>query len=214
MASGTSLISGIWTAVDLVERFGAIPLDRVLNSPPPGTATEQNVLDVHHREKRLCELIEGVLLEKTVGNYESFLAGILVEVIGGFVRKNHLGVVLPPDGMMRLAPGLIRIPDVSFISWSRLPGKTLPTEEIWNLAPDLAIEVISKSNTRQEMARKLQDYFSTGVLEVWYVYPSSQEVRVYTTPDNFTTLGRRQTLDSGAVLPGFQMNLSELFGEP
>ena len=55
-----------WTAVDLVERFGAIPLSRIVQNPAPGTATEQDVIDLDEHEDRLCELIDGTLVEKTV----------------------------------------------------------------------------------------------------------------------------------------------------
>ena len=168
----------------------------------------RDVIEIHDRENRLCELLDGTLLEKTVGNYESYLAGVLIQLLGDFVRQNGLGIVMPPDGMMRLAPGLVRLPDVSFISWERLPGRKIPHEEIWDLAPDLAVEVISRGNTRQEMARKLADYFAAGVRLVWYVYPAACEVQVYEAPDKCVTLGREETLDGGQVLPGFRLSLA------
>jgi Uma2 family endonuclease len=207
-------IPAVWTAVDLVERLGAIPLVRVLTNPPPGSATERDVIEVHDRENRLCELIDGTLLEKTAGNYESYLAGVLIQLLGAFVQQNGLGIIMPPDGMMRLAPGLVRLPDVSFISWERLPGRKIPHKEIWDLAPDLAIEVISRGNTRQEMARKLTDYFSAGVRLVWYVYPAACEVQAYESPDKCVTLSAEGTLDGGQVLLGFQLPLSTLFAQP
>jgi Uma2 family endonuclease len=153
-------------------------------------------------------------LEKTVGNYESYLAGILIQLLGNFVQQNGLGIVMPPDGMMRLAPGLVRLPDVSFISWDRLPGRRIPRKEIWDLAPDLAVEVISRSNTRQEMARKLTDYFAAGVRLVWYVYPDRCEVEVYEAADKCVTVKAQDTLDGGQVLPGFRLPLATLFTQP
>jgi Uma2 family endonuclease len=207
-------IPGVWTAVDLVERLGAIALHRVRTVPPPGSATERDVIEIHDRENRLYELLDGTLLEKTVGNYESYLAGILIQLLGNFVQQNGLGIVMPPNGMMRLAPGLVRLPDMSFISWERLPGRRIPHKEIWDLAPDLAVEVISRGNTRQEMARKLADYFSAGVRLVWYVYPAACEVQVYESPDKCITLAAEETLDGGRVLPGFRLPLSTLFAQP
>jgi Uma2 family endonuclease len=204
----------VWTAVDLVERLGAIPLDRVRTNPPPGSATERDVIEIHDRENRLCELLDGTLLEKTMGSFESYLALYLGHLLTTFVAEHRLGIVLGADGMLRLAPGLVRIPDVSFVSWDHLPGRTFPREEIWQLAPDLAVEVISRSNTRQEMARKLADYFTAGVRLVWYVYPAACEVQVYEAPDKCVTLGVEATLDGGAVLPGFLLPLSTLFAQP
>ena len=73
MSHATDTTATAWTAVDLVERFGAIPLNRVVQNPPPGTATEQDVIDLDDHEDRLCELVDGTLVEKTVGAYESYL---------------------------------------------------------------------------------------------------------------------------------------------
>jgi Uma2 family endonuclease len=88
------------------------------------------------------------------------------------------------------------------------------TKEIWDWAPDLAVEVVSKGNTRQEMARKLTDYFSAGVRLVWYVYPAACEVQVYEAPDKCVMLTAQDTLDGGTVLPGFRLSLSTLFAQP
>lgn len=214
MATAAQLSTGVWTAVDLVERFGPIPLDRVRTNPSPGSATEQDVIDIHDHENRLCELLDGTLLEKTMGSFESYLGVVVCQMLGQFVRDNDLGIVLGADGMVRLARGLVRIPDVSFISWQRLPGRVFPREDIWTLAPDLAVEIISRHNTREEMERKLLDYFAAGVRLVWYVYPATREVRVYASPEKYVTLGVQDALDGGDVLPGFQLPLATLFAQP
>ncbi len=74
-----------WTTDDLARRFGAMPLSRIRFSPSPGTATEADVIEIHDRENRPCELVDGVLVEKTVGTYESYLAVRIVRLIGNFV---------------------------------------------------------------------------------------------------------------------------------
>ena len=203
-----------WTAADLVARFGAVPLHRIRYQPAPGTATERDVIEIHDHEDRLYELIDGVLVEKTVGYYESYLALLLGRLLGNHVAQKCLGILAGPDGMMRLAPGLVRIPDLSFISWDRLPERKVPREPISDLAPDLAVEVISKSNTPEEMRQKLLDYFAAGVRLVWYVYPEPREVHVFTTPEQSTVFSEDQTLDGGDVLPGFRLSLREYFAEP
>jgi len=215
MAYAIASAPGAWTAADLVERFGAIPLSRIRNDPPPGTAREDDVVEIHDREDRLCELVDGVLVEKTVGTYESYLAVLLVRMIGNFVDQNNLGIVLGADGMMRLAPGLVRIPDASFISWDRLPDGKIPREALWNLAPNLAVEVISKGNTVEEMQRKLQDYFAAGVQLVWYVYPATRQVHVFrSVGEGPVELSEPETLGGGDLLPGFSLPLERLFAEP
>lgn len=205
---------GDWTAADLVQRFGPIPLHRVRSEPPPGQAREDDVLRIHAREGRLCELVDKTLVEKTVGTFESYLAVALASLLHKFVTDNHLGIVLGADGMMRFAPGLIRIPDVSFISWSRMPAGGLEQQPIADIIPNLAIEVISQSNTREEMDRKLNEYFQFGVEVVWYIYPQSQEVVVYTSSSQSTTLREPQSLDGGAVLPGLELSITDIFAKP
>ena len=115
--------------------------------------------------------------------------------------------------MLRLAPGLVRIPDVSFVSWDQLPKRRVPRVAIADLAPDLAVEVISPSNTAREMERKLQDFLAAGVQLVWYVYPEPQEIHVYTA-ERHDVLTIEQELSGGDVLPGFVLPLRQLFEEP
>ena len=200
------------TVADLLERFGPMPDGRIRTDPPPGTATEQDVIDIEARESRLCELVDGVLVEKTVGYYESCLAVRLIMLIGAFVEQRRLGVVAGEAGMIRLSAGLVRIPDVSFVSWGRLPGRRVPRVAIADLAPDLAVEVISPSNTAREMERKLQDYLAAGVRLVWYVYPRPQEVHVHTA-ERHDVLTLDRELSGGDVLPGFVLPLRQLFEE-
>ena len=111
------------------------------------------------RENRLCELVDGTLVEKAVGFEEGRLALRLGRLIDAYVDENDLGVCVGADGMMRIAPGLVRIPDVSFIAWESLPGRESPQEPIPDLAPDLAVEVLSEGNTKGEMARKVRRVF-------------------------------------------------------
>ena len=200
------------TAADLLERFGPMPDGRIRTNPPPGTATEQDVIDIEARESRLCELVDGVLVEKTVGIYESYLALRMGHLLTTFVERYGLGMVVGADGMMRLAAGLVRIPDVSFISWDQLPERRVPRVPIADLAPDLAVEVISPSNTAREMERKLQDFLAAGVRLVWYVHPGPQEIRVHTA-ERHDVLTIDQELTGGDVLPGFVLPLRQLFEE-
>src|SRR5262245_11729113 len=96
-----------WKTIrDLVEQLGDIPLDRSRMNPPPGRATEDDVIEVARREKCYCELIDGVLVEKTMGLQESFLAIALADFLRAFVIPRNLGMVSGADGLIRLFPGL------------------------------------------------------------------------------------------------------------
>lgn len=212
-AMTTAIETSVWTAVDLAERFGPIPLDRIVSPPAPGLATEEDAIELTERKIRLCELVDGILVEKVMGAFESLLAIEIARLIGNFVRPRKLGVVLGEAGLLRLAPGLIRMPDVAFLSSEKFPGGRLPRESAWSLAPDLAIEVLSKGNTAKEMAEKLRDYFAAGSRLVWFVDPQKRQVEVFTGPDISHIVTHGQLLGGGDVLPGFELNLKELFAE-
>ena len=197
----------------LLDRIGGIAAERVWSFPAPGTATEEDLLHAYDHEGRLCELVDGILVEKAMGFRESLLAGALIEALRSFARRRNLGLVTAPDGMMRLAAGLVRVPDVAFISWDRLPERRVPAMPIPDLVPDLAVELLSAGNTPGEMARKRREYFAAGVRLVWLVDPEARTIAVYTGPRNPTLLRHGDTLSGGAVLPGFSLSLKDLFDE-
>jgi len=199
------------TIADLLKRLGNIPARRVRLHPTPGTATEKDLLEVLDHENRPCELVDGTLVEKAMGYEESEIAGTILIEVKSFVRPRKLGIVTGADGTIKLFAGLVRIPDVAFASWNCFPDRKRPKTPIPQIAPDLAVEVLSKSNTKPEMERKLGEYFKAGVKLVWLVDPKTKTVRVYTAVDQFVRLKEDQTLDGGDVLPGFSVPVAELF---
>jgi len=203
-----------WTIGDLYRRFGPIPFERIRQNPAPGTGTVEDVVRLNDHEDRLYELVDGILVEKTVGFEESCIGMRIGRLLGNFVDPRDLGVIAGADGTILLDIDLVRIPDVSFVSLGRLPGGKLPDQPVPALVPDLVVEVISPSNTPKEMDEKLQEYFEKGVRLVWYVRPRSRVVDVYTAPDHFTRLTASMRLDGGDVLPGFSVQVGELFEMP
>ena len=202
------------TLGDLLERLGDISPSRVLLQPPPGSATVQDVVQVRDRDRWLCELVDGTLVEKPAGYAESMLAVAIVGYLRSVVLPRNLGLVTGESGMMQLFAGLVRIPDVAYASWARIPGGRVPAEPVPHLAPDLAVEVLSESNTSREMARKRTEYFRAAVRLVWEVDPRARTVAVYVRDDApIAVLTEDQTLDGGDVLPGFTLPLRELFAE-
>jgi Uma2 family endonuclease len=196
---------------DLLKRLGDIPLHRIRLRPAPGTATEDDVVRIEARENRLCELVEGTLVEKAVGAKESYLCWFLGGELKIYLGQNNIGIGLTADGMLRLAPGLVRIPDLSFIPWDKLPGRLLPAKPVPNLAPDLAVEILSEGNTKAEMDRKVGEYFDAGVRLVWLIDPKTRSARVYSSRRRSVLVREDQSLDGGEVLPGFSVALAELF---
>lgn len=209
----TSLTTGpqTQTVADLLRELGDIPPERV--RPPIGTARVQDVIDIAAREKRLCELVEGTLVEKVAGFRESVLAVALISVLNELVRRQNLGLVTGESGTMQIFGGLVRIPDVAYVSWDRTPDGRVPQDPAPELVPDLAVEVLSESNTPGEMRRKRREYFEAGVRLVWEIDPRTRTAAVYTDPERQETLSKDQAPDGGDVLPGFTLPLRDLFAE-
>ena len=149
------------TLADVLQQLGGISPRRIRFHPAPGTATEEDVIKIHDRERRLFELIDGVLVEKVTGYWESVLAMELAGLVRDFLKRRKLGTLAGEAGMLRLSPGLVRIPDVSFISRARLAHHRRARAPILPLAPDLAIEVLSEGNTLGRWARK--KYVNTSI---------------------------------------------------
>jgi Uma2 family endonuclease len=197
---------------ELLHQLGDIPLERIRMEAPPGTATAKDVVALRAGpERRLCELVDGVLVEKAMGIKASILGAVLSRLIWNFIDKENLGVVLGADGMIRTFPDQVRIPDVSFISWDRYPGDEVPDEAISSFMPNLAVEVLSPGNTKAEMDRKLRDYFLAGVELFWIIDPETQTAKSYTSPEDVQRIGKAGYLDGGTVLPGFRLSLKDFF---
>ena len=128
------------------------------------------------------------------------------------IEKPRVDLGQPMDLVERVSI-LDRIGDVGEPLRIR-PGKFSLDIPVASLIPDLAVEVLSTNNTRQEMEGKLDEYFEVGVREVWYVDPRLKRVRVYETRTNLRELTEADTLESRVALPGFSLSLKELFADP
>ena len=200
-------------AAEWWHELGEVPLERIIMSPWPGSATEADLLRLVEREDRLCELIDGTLVEKPVGLIESLIAIALATALSNFIRPRKLGLVAGADAILRMLSTNIRLPDVAFISLDDLPGGVLPRQAVPRLPVRIAAEVISQSNTKAEMRKKLGEYFESGSCLVWFIYPNPRTVAIYLAPTDepAQVLNESDTLTGGDVLPGFEMPVAELF---
>ncbi len=162
------------------------------------------------------ELNDGELIIMPPPNFDhAKLSAEMLIVLGGFVKSRDLGRVLGSDGGFLLhkdaASGreTVRVPDVSFISKAR--QSTQSGDKIYTGAPDLAVEVISPSETHKSIGDKLKNYFDYGVKVVWLIYPQAKTIDVYRSMDEVTTIESDSALDGGDLLPGFSLKLSDLF---
>jgi Uma2 family endonuclease len=196
---------------DLIARLDDIPPERIWLRPAPGEATEQDAVAANERLNRLCELIDGVLVEKPMGFFESRLAAVLIQLLGNYLTEHNSGFILGADGMLQYQPGQVRMPDVSVFMWHRFPGRIPPAGAVLRMTPDLAVEVLSPTNTPKEMERKLGEVFAGGGKLVWHVDPDERIFEVFTSINQSTVLDETQTLDGGTVMPGFSLPIKDFF---
>ena len=200
-----------WTLADVQAHLPGFPPNRIRSYPSPGTATEEDVLQAEARTGRICELIDGTLVEKVMASLESSVAAELIYFIRRYLETNDLGMLFGADGLLKILPRQVRVPDVSLVRWERFSGRKPPKAAIYAVAPDVAVEVLSENNTAAEMDRKLREYFQAGVRLVWYIDPETRTARAYTAEQVWTEIGPNDLLLGGEVLPGFELSLAQLF---
>jgi Uma2 family endonuclease len=159
----------------------------------------------------LCELVDGILVEKAMGWYESIVAQILGQWLQNYLDEHRLGLGLGPDASLRILGNQVRLPDVSFVKRERVKQIRPQRGTIPPLVPDLVVEVLSETNTSAEMERKLREYFQAGTTLAWVIDPETRSALVYTAADRSQQVMSTGTLNGSELLPGFSVSLSRLF---
>jgi Uma2 family endonuclease len=161
----------------------------------------------------LYEVVDGQIVEKPMGVYEYWLAGLFYGAIDRYTEDHPVGHAVI-EMMFDLRPHVDRErrPDVAFISFERWgPDRPIPQSRAWTVIPDLAVEILSPTNPADEIAEKLEDYFKAGVRQVWVVYPRQRKIYVYRSVTAVEILGPGGEVDGGDVLPGFRRSVQSLF---
>jgi Uma2 family endonuclease len=164
----------------------------------------------------LYEVINDQVVEVApMGAYEVWIATLLVARLTTFVRQYQLGRAVQ-EMLFDLAPVIRhkRRPDVAFVSFDRWPRqRRIPRTEAWEVVPNLAVEVVSRTDNVDHVIDKVAEYFHAGVERVWVVLPSQEQVYTYESPTSVRILTRADTLHGEPILPHFRLPLAELFEE-
>lgn len=159
------------------------------------------------------ELQAGTLISEPLPGFKhGRVAAAIAELLRAHVRRHRLGVVISNDSGFLLArsPDTVRGPDVAFVSRERLQDASNATSAFPG-APDLAVEVLSPSNTPASMHAKVADYLAAGTRRVWVVDIDRETVTVYASLLSPRILVSADVLDGEDVVPGFQAPVEELF---
>jgi Uma2 family endonuclease len=159
------------------------------------------------------ETYDGVSEEKAMAGARHGRVGArLIITLGQYVVSNDLGVVYGPDTTFKVGED-DRLPDISFVAIERIPEDGDP-EGLWNIAPDLAVEIVSPNDTYQKLMNKVFDYLDAGVKEVWLVAPESKTVTIYYSFTEVKILTENDVLTCEKLLPGFSCPVGDLFKLP
>ena len=174
------------------------------------TAEEFLVYPVHDAK---AELVRGELrVTPPAGGPHGVAGANLVFLLTVHVREHGLGRVFG-DGigyeLVRL-PRTVRVPDASFVRTERLPQDGIGPG-LLKLAPDLAIEVLSPSETASELEEKLDDYLVSGTPLIWVIDPVRCTVMIVSGDAPVRWLREGDMLDGGNVVPGFTCAVTEIF---
>lgn len=159
-----------------------------------------------------CELVRGELVMMSPGKGRHAAVGMKIgRSLLDFVEANDLGEVFDSSAGYVLSrdPDTVREPDVSFLTTQRLKEQDL--DAFLEGAPDLAVEVLSPSNTAAEMRAKMDDYFGAGCRVVWIVDPLRKSVTVHRPDGSTVVLAEQDTLTEEELLPGFSLVVREIF---
>lgn len=180
----------------------------VLRTPPLTTAAFDRFVKLPENAGRNFELIAGEIVEKMVSSPRSSAIGALMAgLIAVHVRQRDLGRVTGADGGYVVGKEKY-IPDAAFISKARQPVQ--PDEAYNPLAPDLAIEVLSPSDDDEDVRLKIANYVAAGTV-VWVFDPDRKRIEIYRNGQPPEVLGIEDPLDGGDILPGFKVDIKDIF---
>jgi Uma2 family endonuclease len=158
------------------------------------------------------ELVDGALVEMPGASLlHNLIAALVYRLLAAFVRDQDLGLVFTDGaGFVLRPPYLMRIPDVSVVSWAQVPEEGL-AEGYGQFAPELAVEVVSPTDRAGEVREKVHNYLEAGTKTVWVLWPDLRAVSVHAAGGITRELGPDDELDGGDVLPGFRVPVRDLF---
>jgi Uma2 family endonuclease len=198
---------------DLLEQLGDVPPERIPLRPAPGTAKEADVLKARRSPERwLFELVDGVLVLKPPSLVDSHLGSLVGHAVLTYLDLHDLGVGFAAAAMYRLKPGLVRIPDFTFVAWDRLPGGRVPKVEIAVCVPDLVVELVRPAHGQREVERKVREFLEFGVRVVWLIHSDKRAAEICTVAGS-RRIRKDGVLEAPEVLPDFELPLRSLFSE-
>ena len=160
-----------------------------------------------------CELIRGEVIKMSpTGGKHGVIAHRIGRLLGNWAEQQGIGLVFAAETGFKLAtnPDTVRAADVALVLNERIPATGIP-DSFWDGAPDLAVEVLSPSDSASDVLDKVRDYLAAGADQVWVADPKSSTVSVYSSLQDVQTLTERETLEGAGAVAGFRCRVGEFF---
>lgn len=163
------------------------------------------------------EVVDGRIVEEPpLGAHEIWIASYIARLFARWERADEVGqMIVEMIFELRDDPRLRRRPDVAFVSSRLWPvDEPAPDGAVWDVVPELAVEIVSPTDLVDDLMSKVEEYFAVGVREVWVIHPKYRKLYVYQSPKSVLVLDQHDTLNGGDIIPGFVMPLSKIFKIP
>jgi Uma2 family endonuclease len=155
------------------------------------------------------ELVDGQKEVKMAGAKHGEICAQITGELFSYLKGNKAGKIYSSNTTFQIGANE-RMPDVAFVSAARIPPEGSPSSK-WEIAPDLAVEVISPNDVWEKVNDKVREYFAAGVQQVWLVSQNAEQVMVYDSPTQIKVVTAAEDLTSEALLPGFKCRVADLF---
>ena len=162
------------------------------------------------KDGRKYELVDGEIVVSPAGMLHAEIVINIVHIIATYLDENRIGKVYGDNMGLIFPNGNLRSPDVSFIRMEKLPEGKSPVT-FGEMVPDLAVEVLSPSDSPRHVAQKIGEFLEYGAALVWLVDPQARTVTVYRSLSQTQQFTAGDTISAEPVLPGFGCVISRFF---
>jgi Uma2 family endonuclease len=157
-----------------------------------------------------CELDQGELIGVSAPSYEhNRIRDGIVTALNNFLVEHAVGEAVA-EQEFRITEDTVRRPDIGFLR-REVAARIDKAKSILHVVPDLVVEIVSPSDTAEQLMRKVDQYLAHGIRAVWVVYPAERKVHAYGPNDEVRVFGEGKNLEAPTLIPGFSLPVSRIF---
>jgi Uma2 family endonuclease len=174
--------------------------------------TPEEIARLSDHDGKRYELFDGQLVEKRMSTRSNAVAAEIAVVLRSAYPRSRAYIFVEQPTYCFASPGVMRVPDVALVWSHRLPAGL--TDDELQIPPDLAVEVVSPTNTYDGVQNRVAKYLDAGVGIVWVVGPAQQEIFVYRSDGTLNRYRKNDELKDESLLPGLIFKVADIFPVP